>query len=85
MTRDDILRIAHEAGILEYGCPIGDRVAGELERFAALVAESERDACAKICESELPLDPYKPVSAHTQGQLQMAEYLAGEIRARNIQ
>lgn len=51
MTRDDIIRMAHEAGILEYGYPVGDRVAGELERFADLVAEAEREACAKVCDT----------------------------------
>ena len=50
MKRDDIIRMAHEAGILEYGYPVGERVAGELERFADLVAEAEREACAKVCD-----------------------------------
>ena len=44
MTRADIIRMASEAGILEYGYPVGERVAGELERFASLVAEAEREA-----------------------------------------
>lgn len=52
MTRDDIIRMAHEAGILEYGYPVGERVAGELERFADLVAAAEREACAKVCEDQ---------------------------------
>ena len=50
MTPDDIIRMAHEAGILEYGYPVGERVAGELERFASLVAAAEREACARICD-----------------------------------
>lgn len=50
MKREDIIRMAHEAGILEYGYPVGERVAGELERFAALVAAAEREACAKVCD-----------------------------------
>lgn len=49
MKRDDIIRMAHEAGILEYGFPVGERVAGELERFADLVSEAEREECAKAC------------------------------------
>ena len=50
ITRDDIIRMATEAGLLEHGYPVGDRVAGELERFASLVAEAERIACAISCE-----------------------------------
>ena len=47
MTRDDIIRMAREAGISQ------DHAQGMtlfLERFAALVAEQEREACAKVCE-----------------------------------
>ena len=47
MNREDIIRMAREAGValtdfdgrLEY-----------FERFAALVAAAEREACAKVCE-----------------------------------
>lgn len=53
MTRDDIIRMAHEAGILEYGYPVGDRVARELETFAALVAASEREACASLADGQI--------------------------------
>lgn len=59
MTRDDIIRMAHEAGILEYGYPVGDRVARELETFAALVAAAEREACARICDTTPP-EPFRP-------------------------
>jgi hypothetical protein len=50
MTRDDIIRMAREAGIGEtpgwFNC-----VEEELERFAELVAAAEREACAKQLES----------------------------------
>jgi len=49
MTRDDIIRMAREA----HG-PITsqwwDMDAAALERFAALVAAAEREACAQVCE-----------------------------------
>lgn len=50
MTRDDSIRIAHETGFN----PMTFMGAGfELfERFAALVAEAEREACAKAVEAE---------------------------------
>jgi hypothetical protein len=43
MTRDDITRIAREAGFVGFD---GDN--GSLRRFAALVAAAEREACAQI-------------------------------------
>jgi len=47
MTRDDIIRMAREAG-WEYADD--DRGFEPLWRFAALVAASEREACATVCE-----------------------------------
>ena len=65
MTRDEIINMAREAvfqtGVIydrngqpayplvqslgQAGCAV------ELERFAALVAAAEREACAKVCEA----------------------------------
>ena len=60
MTSDDIIRMAREAGLgtlLCHNSVEGDRVwiesadwHDELERFAALVAAAEREACAELCE-----------------------------------
>ena len=48
MTRDDIIRMALKAEMrFDLTMP---RFIDELERFAALVAEREREACAKLCE-----------------------------------
>jgi len=50
MTRDDILRMAREAGLTV--CR-DEWVFGEmLARFAALVTAVEREACAKVCEEQ---------------------------------
>ena len=51
MNRDDIIRMAREAGISK---PWDQEPVqwGTLERFAALVAAAEREACAKVCEAE---------------------------------
>jgi len=59
MTRDDIIRMAREAGLapIYSACDEpGVRCAyedwdEELERFAALVAAAEREACAKVCDA----------------------------------
>jgi hypothetical protein len=51
MTRDEIIRMAREAGwpsmALDNLPGTGDM--HRLERFAALVAAAEREACAKVC------------------------------------
>lgn len=47
MTQGDIIRMAREAGI-ETDWSFDFKI--RLERFAALVAAHEREACAKVCE-----------------------------------
>jgi len=56
MNRDEIIRLAMKAGLLDkvdcsddYFIP-GDAFVEEIEAFAKLVAETEREACAKLCE-----------------------------------
>jgi hypothetical protein len=54
MTREDIDRLAQEAGFKVGPSRDGPDdvwgVSANLERFAALVAAAEREACAKVCE-----------------------------------
>jgi len=53
MTGDDIIRMAREAGGYVSEMPMGDAWLFDdaaLERFAALVAAAEREACAKLCD-----------------------------------
>ena len=55
MTRDNIIRMAREACDPDITAPAWDNgfwtlTQKELERFAALVAAAERDACAKVCD-----------------------------------
>lgn len=54
LTREEVLRMAQEAGLCDadgftpddyYGLE-----GGALERFAALVAAAEREECAKVCD-----------------------------------
>ena len=47
MTRDDIIRMAREA---EAWDQIDHDGIAALERFAALVAAAEREACARVCD-----------------------------------
>ena len=53
MTREDIIRMAREAGAVFPADGSYHRFESEeLESFAALVASAEREACAKIVENE---------------------------------
>lgn len=72
MTRDDIIRMAREADIIDFRDADDDPHTAQmvefLARFAALVAAAEREACAKVCDDE---------TSHESG------YLAYLIRARS--
>lgn len=74
MDRDDIIRMADEAS--------GGRPADgwgvmldhqQLERFAALIAAGEREACAKLCDKIADDDGFEGG---------YADYCAHAIRAR---
>ncbi len=52
MTQDDIIDMAQEAGFVEYELDDGTTNAFDVRyaRFANLVAERERKACAKLAD-----------------------------------
>jgi hypothetical protein len=60
--KDDIIRMAREAGCIPVRHPEYDNdvqvfaTPDELERFAALVAAAEREACAGLCDSEATIE-----------------------------
>ena len=93
MTRDDIIRMAREAGFrivnieLHDSDPlqlIGPRSATdcmpELVRFAAIVAAAEREACAKGCETSVA--GFGSETEWADGYIQAAKDIAEGIRAR---
>jgi hypothetical protein len=50
MNREDIIRMAREAGIANsWDLNWQDKI---IERFAELIAKHEREACAKVCEEQ---------------------------------
>lgn len=53
MTRDEIIRMAMDAGLYS-GNPrvpgTGNMILTRLQRFASLVAAAEREECAKVCD-----------------------------------
>jgi len=57
MTREEIIRMAREAGFDphdmsdDFTCNLEN-----IERFADLVAAHEREACAKICDDEATIE-----------------------------
>ena len=54
MTREDIIRMAREAGFPDYAMGLASEDAWQkTELFAALVAAAEREACAKIADSQI--------------------------------
>jgi hypothetical protein len=64
MTQDDIIRMAREAGFAGWKCD-----EEKIQRFAALAAAAEREACADICDQH----------ASVEG---IAQRCAEQIRAR---
>ena len=77
MTRDDIMRMSREALTKDDGGYLSTYE--YLERFAALVAAAEREACAKVCE-----DASKPREGEMHSDAQWAALvLSTSIRARS--
>jgi hypothetical protein len=80
MTKDDIIRMALEAGIrdsMEY--PHMECDEQSLERFAELVAAAEREACAMEADYEAARWPYAPECREP------CEEISKAIRARGNQ
>ena len=51
MTREDIIRMARQTRLLPEWVELCRKDEEALVRFADLVAATEREACAKVCES----------------------------------
>ena len=70
MTKDDIIRMAREAGVVIDGNNSGQ---DDLLYFAVLVAAAEREACAKVCDE---------INNDYDGEEVSASWIATAIRAR---
>ena len=85
MTREDIMRMAREANNGKIRDPNETHMffIDELERFAALVAAAEREACAKLVEpNEEHRNNPRDYLGEKEGVLLLDE-VAKEIRARS--
>jgi hypothetical protein len=68
MTKDDVIRLARKAGIV-----FDEKAYSFYEKFAKLVAEHEREACAKVCDD---------IDAEYEGEDVLATWCSQAIRAR---
>jgi hypothetical protein len=68
MTREDIVRMAKEAGMESFNICV------ELDDFAKLVAQHEREACAKMCDV---------LAVHPEYASDVTKLAAMAIRARS--
>ena len=71
MTRDEIIRMAKEAGFER------TKMHGALERFAYIVAEAEREACAQIAH-----DTYEGFGVDAKGVDFVKQQIIRQIKER---
>ena len=90
MTEDEIIDMAMKAEFVSHGKPSDEEselfvcVDKDIYKFAALVAAKEREACAKLCETEMR-DWYASQNKTAQSKIMLytAVYdCAAAIRAR---
>jgi len=68
MTRDDVIRMVREAGVLSgYESEL-------FQRIANLIAAAEREACAQVCDD---------IDTEYEGEDVCATWCSAAIRARN--
>ena len=80
MTRDDIIRMAREAGLCTWTVPPDERAA-EWAYFAALVAAAERAASAKLAEQMTARKRWAIMAANSLREIPPCA-IAEAIRAR---
>lgn len=89
MSREEVVRLAKEAGLSSPQQVLGNDFwtadESDLIRFAALVAQAEREACARVCDEKARRNfPWGSESADIyHAQADWAELCAAAIRARN--
>ena len=88
MTQDEIIEMAVQAGIAKVVAEVNIDI---MEFFAKLVAQHEREACAKVCDLALfqcqetmnELDATEHIAqCIVQGAMNQAVKLSNAIRAR---
>lgn len=87
MTSDEVIRLAKEAGIPDDNIPSlawGRLETGAqlLERFAALVAAAEREACAADCDAAADRLAACPAYPENRAAISALRHRAAAIRTR---
>ena len=80
MTKEEIIEMAKQAGYLDLSFDRGMELK-ELRAFAKLVAEKEREECAKICDDRVTAYQYA-TDPWAREHIDEAKHLAETIRAR---
>jgi hypothetical protein len=80
MNREDIIRMAREAGASSSGISLIIGIEDFFERFAALIAAAEREECAKLCEQ--PVDEIQITDDCREYKYLDNQECAAAIRAR---
>jgi hypothetical protein len=86
MTHEEIIRMAREAGFSERDAMGRTAFLGnsyDIERFAALVAAAEREACAKVCDEKV--DAEYATGKVDHNEMAWTQACAIAIRARGEQ
>jgi hypothetical protein len=82
MTKEDIIRLAREADM--HHLTWDDDYIDGTERFAALVAAAEREACAKVCDDEARMHEHLDRNGRSRhlDDAEVAKTCAAAIRER---
>ena len=78
MTQDEIIKMARQAQMPFYWRTGEITYLDKLEAFAKLVAQHEREACAKVCES-IDMEAFGVLPVRT---VMITSHCADSIRAR---
>jgi hypothetical protein len=85
MTKDEIIEMAKQSGCEIRNGHIYNQYIGSLDqvlkRFAKLVAEKEREMCAKICDERVTAYQYA-TDVWAKEHINEAKHLSQAIRAR---
>jgi len=89
MTREEIIRMARKADPgFETDTFHAESLVGmeAIERFAALVAAAEREACAKVCDDEARMHEHLDRNGRSRhlDDAEVAKTCAAAIRNRSI-
>jgi hypothetical protein len=82
MTQDEIIEMANKAYAIDDGKPLHPSALFHLEIFAKLVAQHEREACAKLVQDSWMAFSRAPNSRLDITPSPELEYVAKVIRAR---